>query len=206
MSSSDYSNQGPFPKLNPQNTLRPSCSLRITSAGSRWRADRRHPLPKRTKAGKACGHRQQCIKYLGATVPATPIFPGLDFLKPGPGRADRTGRRGKRTGSQGSLCSDPQTFPHKVANPLGRFVHWASAQANSLGVLPLGCQTTRALYPQEREEDRTGHTASIYSSYRWDVVPTSAYPSQGYKITCDLPPSSLASPDLTSLPSTCLWV
>lgn len=150
MSSPDYSNQGPFPKLNPQNTLRPSCSLRITSAGSRWRADRRHPLPKRTKAGKACGHRQQCIKYLGATVPATLIFPGLDFLKPRPGRADRTGRRGKRTGSQGSLCSDPQTFRHKVTNPLGRFVHWASAQANSLGVLPLGCQTTRALYPTRK--------------------------------------------------------
>lgn len=51
-----------------------------------------------------------------------------------------------------------------MSHPLERFLHLASAQANSRGVLPLGCQMTRALYPtRERGTQDRAHSQYLPS-------------------------------------------
>ena len=108
------------------------------------------------------------MKNFGAIVPTTPISPILDFLKLRPRMTDKEGRRGKRRQqARDSLHSDLQTLPHKMTHPQGHFIHLASAEADSLGVLQLDAKPLEPFTPPERQEDKKEHTADITTDRMW---------------------------------------
>lgn len=101
-----------------------------------------------------------------------------------------------------SLCL---TFRHTVTHPLGCFIHLA----NSRGVLPLGCQMTRALYPtgERGTQDRAHSQYPQFSQVGCGTHYQPTHPKDTkVPVASLLPPPFLAPPDLISLPWICLWV